>query len=94
MSVPDYLSSTVGLLRRAFPDGIGDADYMATLSLLYPHLADENLAKVVSHLTGKPVGIVTNDIYAAAARGVDREDLERVGQLLGVAGFDSWSKET
>ena len=90
--VPRQLTSTVDLLRRAFPSGKLDNDeYDAVLEILYPHLADENLVIVMVDLTGRDAGVILNDVYRAGSVGRTPSVVrERVMKLLDSAGFDEW----
>jgi len=92
---PQQLTSTVDLLRRAFPSGKLDNDeYVAVLEILYPHLADENLVIVMVELTGREAGVVLNDVYRAGSVGRQPSVArERVMKLLARSGFDEWLNE-
>lgn len=92
--IPPHLDSTWGLLKRAFPDGILDADYFAVLEHLYPHMADGNIVIVVAEFTGREVGIVLNDVLGVGSGGrVDAEARASVGDRLRQAGFEEWVTE-
>jgi hypothetical protein len=90
--VPRQLTSTVDLLRRAFPSGKLDNDeYDAVLEILFPHLADENLVIVMVDVTGRDAGVILNDVYRAGSVGRTPSVVrERVMKLLDRAGFDEW----
>ena len=93
MEIPAHLQSTASLINRAFPDGVQEPDYMPLLVVLYPHMSDENLATIVSLLTGRDRGIVLNDVYAAGS-GINLESdvMAAVQGRLKAAGFDQWSQ--
>lgn len=92
--VAPHLQSTWEMLRRAFPSGISKEQYLPLLSLLYPHMADENLSAVMAEFMNVPVGEVLNDVYKVgspswlAPRGT--AIWEEVVQHLKSAGFDEW----
>lgn len=64
-NVPDYLKSTIDLINRTFPDGIDEKLYFILLYLLYDHMSDENLSKVISVCINKKQALICNDIYKA-----------------------------
>ena len=92
--LPSHLSSTLELLKRTFPSGLSEPEYLPLLAILYPHLADGNLATVVAEFTGKDKGIVLNDVYAAgAAKNLNPYALASVRERLIQAGFEEWLTE-
>ncbi len=91
---PAHLRTTLQLLQRAFPAGIGEGEYLSLLSALYPHMADENLALAMSEHTGRDIAVVLNDILLAGSRtDVISEADDRVRRRLWDAGFDAWVAE-
>lgn len=94
MSIPAHLVSTADLISKAFPEGVQETDYVPLLAVLYPHMADKNLAEIVSLLTGRDRGVVLNDVYAAGAGvGLDPDAVAAVRARLVTAGLDKWSLE-
>ena len=91
--IPPALGSTLDLLKRAFPTGLNDQEYPAVLELLYPHVADENLAIVIAEFTGISQDIVQNDVLAAGTRRTCDDVRASVARRLNVAGFDRWILE-
>ena len=92
--IPPHLDSTWQLLKRAFPNGISEEDYLAVLDQLYPHMADENLQNVVALFTGRDPGVVLNDIFRVGSGGaVSAKVRASVGDRLCRAGFDEWVEE-
>ena len=94
-SVPSYLKTSFELLARAFPDGIRDDEYLPVLTMLYPHMCDENLAIVVSEFTGRDDWRVMNDVFGVGGRianGASDVD-ESVRKKLVDAGYDDWAAE-
>jgi hypothetical protein len=94
MNIPSHLVSTASLIRRAFPEGVPDAEFLPLLAVLYPHMADRNLAEVISLLTGRERGAVLNYVYAAGAGlGLDPDAVVAVRARLVSAGLEGWILE-
>lgn len=89
--IPDHLQATLQLLQRAFPNGIGESEYIPLLAELYPHMADENLALVMAEYTQRDIGVVLNDILVAGNRMDEASSvIDLVRARLSSAGFDLW----
>jgi hypothetical protein len=77
-------------LRRAYPSGVPEDDYMALLAVLGEDMSEENPAIVVAELIDGETVVVANDAAAAqsvraprpAARARVRSALESVGWRL------------
>jgi len=88
MRLAEYLRPTLEVLRRAFPSGVPDSDYLALLVVLQDHLSEENLAAVVAELVDGETVVVANDAAAACSnRRPERRDVERVRALLASCGL-------
>ncbi|WP_158626601.1 DUF3349 domain-containing protein [Corallococcus interemptor] len=87
--------STVALIKRAFPDGVIEADYLALLTVLYPHMSDRALAKVVGHLIGQDYPLVMNDIWGVGggSKPAPPDAVAAVQARLVTAGLEEWIKE-
>ena len=66
--VPDYLKKTVIMIQTAFPERVNKEQYFSLLYLLYDYMCDENLAIVMSYITGEKIATVTNDIWGVNQR--------------------------
>jgi len=74
-------------LRRAYPRGVAEDDYMALLAVLGEDMSEENVAIVVAELIDRETAVVANDVAAAqsvrvpgpAARARVRSVLESTG---------------
>ncbi|WP_199728894.1 DUF3349 domain-containing protein [Corallococcus sp. CA053C] len=94
MELPAHLEVTARMIRRAFPDGLSEADYLPLLTVLYPHMSHRNLAEVVSHVTGRDYAFVLNDVYGVQGGfGLHPDAVAAVHTRLLAVGFDAWSKE-
>jgi hypothetical protein len=86
--LPPPVVEMLEVLRRAFPDGITDSEYMALLASLYDEVAEENLGLTVSELTGIDPVVVDNDAAAAVTtKKPHPKEVERVRQMLVEAGW-------
>ena len=83
MRFPEHLRPALTMLRRAYPDGVPDQDYMPLLVVLHEEFSARNLAAVVAELVdGEPV-VVDNDAAAAMSRQrPNASDVERVRKFL------------
>ena len=93
MKIPEYLQTTYQMLTQAFPDGIGEEYYWIILYLLYDYMADENLAIVMSVVTGKSLAMVSNDLYGVCQMKMDFRLLDEVKCKLDDSGFEEWKNE-
>jgi len=86
----DALREALAHLRRVYPRGVPEADYMALIAVLADRMSEENVAIVVAELIDGEVLVVANDVAAAqsvrvpaaAARARVRSTLESVGRHL------------
>ncbi|WP_433788429.1 nuclear transport factor 2 family protein [Actinoplanes sp. CA-252034] len=79
MFLPEHLRSALEDLRRAYPDGLPQADYLPLLAAVEDDLSDRNRAAVVAALIGGDPLRVAND--AAGDRPAPAE-VDRVRDLL------------
>lgn len=93
MKIPDYLQTTYQMLAQVFPDGISEKYYWIILFLLYDYMADENLAMVMSVVTGKSIAMVSNDLYGVCQMKLDSKILDEVKCKLDASGFEEWKNE-
>ncbi|MBZ4377081.1 DUF3349 domain-containing protein [Corallococcus interemptor] len=95
MDLHPSLMSTVALIKRAFPEGVTEADYLPLLTVLYPHMSDRNLAMVVGHFVGQAYPLVLNDIYGVGggSKPASPDGVAAVQGRLVAAGLEEWIKE-
>lgn len=79
MLLPEYLVPVLETLRRAFPEGVSDEDYLPLLVVLREGLSEGNLALVVAELMDDEIVVIDND--AAAAVSVRRPPAAEVQRL-------------
>lgn len=88
--VPKHLKSTMVMIRTAFPNGVNREQYFSLLYLLYDYMCDENLANVMSYITGENIATITNDIWGINQRIIDSNCLSDTKDRLLKSGFASW----
>lgn len=88
--VPDYLKKTVIMIQTAFPERVNKEQYFSLLYLLYDYMCDENLAIVMSYITGEKIATVTNDIWGVNQRAIESSYLLDTKNRLLKSGFASW----
>ena len=88
--VPDYLKKTVIMIQTAFPERVNKEQYFSLLYLLYDYMCDENLAIVMSYITGEKIATVTNDIWGVNQRTIESSYLLDTKNRLLKSGFASW----
>ena len=88
--VPDYLKKTVIMIQTAFPERVNKEQYFSLLYLLYDYMCDENLAIVMSYITGEKSATVTNDIWGVNQRTIESSYLLDTKNRLLKSGFASW----
>jgi hypothetical protein len=89
MALPPHLEPDLAVLRRAYPHGLSDEDYLPLLAVLHSQFSDRNLAALVAELVDGEIVVVDND--AAAAAGYRRPppaEIERVRQHLLANGYE------
>lgn len=87
----DHLESTFELVRRAYPEGVPDEEYLPLLFFLSEYVSDRNLAYVAEHakLAVDRVSYL-NDIYLARQQ---EPDTSMVVARLSDAGLAEWIEE-
>ena len=82
------LASLLDDLRRAYPDGVPDDEYMALLAVLGKEISERNLGQVVAELVDSESVVVANDAAAAlSTRRPGPAAEERVRSRLAGAGL-------
>ncbi|MER7586908.1 DUF3349 domain-containing protein [Micromonospora sp. NPDC127501] len=93
--LPPYLARELEILRRAYPGGVPDADYLPLLVVLWPDFSDRNLADVVAELVhGHPADVNHHATLAVGPKRPPASDVERVRELLASAGYVADDQET
>ena len=86
---PDHLRDVVEDLRRAYPDGVPDEDYLPLLAVLATDFSEEGLSMAVAHLTGRhPIDIVNDAAAAQSIRKPSASHAARVREHLIRSGYE------
>ena len=84
----DALREALAHLRRVYPHGVPEADYMALIAVLADGMSEENVAIVVAELIDGEVLVVANDVAAAQSVRVPATAARaRVQSTLGSVGW-------
>jgi Protein of unknown function (DUF3349) len=93
MALPEILQSIVDFVRKGYPQGVPQQDYIPLIALLARRLTDEEIATIAADLT--PADGDARVIGAAIQRlgheSASDADIERVRDRLKAAG---WEPET
>lgn len=89
----DPLASTWSMLEHAFPTGVKEHDVAPLLRILYDHMSDRQLRRVVMRLTDLDEGSALNRVYEIANMSFPREALASLEEALRSAGFEEWAAE-
>ena len=87
--IPDYLAPILAVLRRAYPAGLTEDDYLPLLAVLQDYMSYENLAIVVAELVDGERVVVENDAAkAASSLRPSLEQVDRIRRHLVEGGWD------
>lgn len=89
-NVPIHLQSTVVLLKKSFPTGLKENEYLAVIQLLYDGMSDRNLAEVLSFVTGRSYESCYNDICGVFHRTLEVSVYEFTKNRLYENGYADW----
>jgi hypothetical protein len=92
-NIPEGLTSTVDLLRRAYPDGIPERDYFSVLALLGPEMSEKALGEAVSLCCEHDRFVVMNDWATVYHHRPPTAEIARVRSVLEDAGLSDWLAE-
>lgn len=92
VSKPTFLASIVDWLRKGYPQGVPQQDYIALLALMRHRLTEAELSEIVGRLIEAGDLPVTRDEIAAMVAEVSQqeptqEDLNRVAARLAAGGW-------
>ncbi|HZU54929.1 MAG TPA: DUF3349 domain-containing protein [Actinocrinis sp.] len=92
MPIPPLLQSIIDFVRKGYPQGVPDRDYLPLFALLRRRLSDLEVAEIAAALAEDEVAQNPAAIGEAIARLIQEApseaDIERVRARLGAAGWD------
>jgi Protein of unknown function (DUF3349) len=89
MALPPHLEPDLAVLRRAYPRGVPDGDYLPLLAVLGREFSARNLAALVAELIDGEIAVVDNDAAAVAGyRRPPTTEIERVRRHLLANGYE------
>ena len=91
--IPAYISSTIALLQRSYPEGLLNEDIPYIFILLYEHMSDRNLATVLSFFNKTSPEEALNDIYLYSTMTLQKEKLTTIEAKLIANGLIEWVEE-
>jgi hypothetical protein len=93
MALPVVLQSIVAWIRKGYPEGVPQQDYIALLALLKRRVSDEEVGEIAAELASVRDDSEASRIIGAAIEHLTREppsaaDVDRVRERLRAAGWD------
>jgi len=90
MALPEILQSIVDFVRKGYPQGVPQQDYIPLIALLARRLSDQEIAEIAADLTPADGGA---EVIGAAIQRLGHEsasdaDIERVRDRLRAAGWE------
>ena len=83
------MQPSLDCLRKAFPSGLPDRDYMPLLAVMYDDYSDRQLAALVAEFTGRhPIDVSGDAAHAQGSLRPEKADVERVRLALRAAGYE------
>jgi hypothetical protein len=91
----DYRKPTYEMLKRAYPNGVPDDEYLALVAIMNKSMSFRNTAHYVATVSERDWGLVYNDVLGigSADRRPALEDVARVQAKLDKAGYADWHAE-
>ena len=93
MSIADELKSTYIMLCNTFSSEMTEEEYYIILYLLYEHMCDENLSKVMAEFTHQSIWKIQNDIYKVCNMKFEDGSVREMEERLNQHGFGKWKEE-
>jgi hypothetical protein len=98
MPLPPILQSITDFLRKGYPEGVPDRDYLPLFALLRRRLSDDEVAALAEELAADSTDDGATQAIHAALEQVLREtpleaDVDRVREQLQAAGWEPPTRE-
>lgn len=88
-----HLRSTFEMLRRAYPEGIPERDYMCVVAIVGEFMSERALGEVVSRCSAHHRLEVGNDWASLSRQRPIAAEIDRVRDVLLRAGLEAWIDE-
>lgn len=90
MALPEILQSIVDFVRKGYPQGVPQQDYIPLIALLARRLSDEEVAAIADDLTPAEGDrkIISEAIERLGHQQASEADVERVRDRLRAAGWE------
>jgi hypothetical protein len=93
MALPPFLQLVADFLRKGYPQGVPDQDYLPLFALLRRRLSDEEVAAIADELAKNSADEQTSRTIQTAIARITNEppsenDVERVRDRLGAADWE------
>lgn len=90
MALPDILQSIVDFVRKGYPQGVPQQDYIPLIALLARRLSDEEVTAIADDLTPADGDrkVISDAIQRLGHQQVSETDVERVRDRLKSAGWE------
>ena len=93
MSVPDYVTEAVSVLRSSYPNGLPRHDYMPLLFIFGDILTERSLSLIFELCGFADAQQAGSDLVAARLNFRERPEVERIikiTELLSMNGYHKW----
>ena len=92
MSLPAPLQAIIDFVRKGYPHGVPEHDYLPLFALLRRRLSDEEVAEIAAALADDPAAeqnpaAISDAIERLISETPSESDIERVRARLGEAGL-------
>jgi TorA maturation chaperone TorD len=92
MPLPSALQAIIDFVRRGYPQGVPEHDYLPLFALLRRRLSDDEVAELASALAEDPLtaqnpAAISDAIEKLTAETPSENDIERVRAQLAAAGW-------
>lgn len=94
MAVPPMLQAIIDFVRKGYPQGVPQQDYIPLLALLRRRMTDEEVAHIAQDLSlggadsPDPAAAIKQAIWDATHQPPSEDDVQRVAERLREAGWD------
>jgi len=90
MALPEILQSIVDFVRKGYPQGVPQQDYIPLIALLARRLSDQEIAEIAADLTSADgdAEVIGKAIQRLGHESASDADIERVRDRLKAVGWE------